>query len=139
MIYGKQRLDTTEYAVYLFQIKLLLEIAGSQGLQIPEQWLRDVLPCPDEFMVTKLALNKSSEWRPEREWRMFYISNDLLEGNQPHSFVHYRPSAVYLGRKISELNQKVIVDIAKEKHIPVYKMGFNDKSREYKLRKYRVE
>lgn len=138
IMYGNQRLDTTAYAVYLFQVKLLLDMASVRGVQIPQQLLNAILPCQDEFMVTKLALKKSNDWKSEKEWRMFYVTNDVYLANQQHSYVKQKPNALYLGRKISKLNQKILVDIAREKDIPVFKMDFNDNSRTYRLRKYRV-
>lgn len=46
----------------------------------------------------------------------------------------YKPSAIYLGRNISDINQKIFVDIAKEKDVPVYRMYIYDRSRKYSLR-----
>lgn len=59
-----------------------------------------------------------------------------IEGfNTFNLWIETLKSALYLGRKISELYQKVLVEIAKEKSIPVYKMDFNEKNRTYNLRK----
>lgn len=69
---------------------------------------------------------------------MFYLTDNTLLANEEHSCVIQKPSGVYLGRKISKINQKIIVDMAKEKGIPVYKMDFNEDSRNYKLKKYRL-
>lgn len=139
IIYGNQRLDTTAYAIYLFQNQLLMNLAQKSGMQLSQQWLNAVVPFPDEFMTTKLAIKKSSDWKIEKEWRLFYTTNDINLANQQHSNVKQKPSALFLGRKISELNQKVLVDIAREKEIPVFKMDFNDNSKTYRLRKYRLK
>ena len=135
--FGK-RLDTTDYAAYLFQIQILKGMAQSIGFPYNASWLNAVVPCPDEFMATKLAIKKSTDWKAEKEWRMFYLTDNTLLANEEHSCVIQKPSGVYLGRKISKINQKIIVDMAKEKGIPVYKMDFNEDSRNYKLKKYRL-
>ena len=44
-----------------------------------------------------------------------------------------KPVAVYLGRKISSINEKIIKDIAREKGIECYKMELNQ-SQTYKLK-----
>lgn len=86
-------------------------------------------------MFKKVALVKSNEWKKEKEWRMFFNTSIQELNNERFSYVYKKPSALYLGRKISELYQKVLVEIAKEKSIPVYKMDFNEKNRTYNLRK----
>jgi len=138
VIYDNKRLDTTDYATYLFQIQILKGMAQSIGFPYNASWLNAVVPCPDEFMATKLAIKKSTDWKAEKEWRMFYSTDNTLLANEEHSCVIQKPSGVYVGRKISKINQKIIVDMAKEKGIPVYKMDFNEDSRNYKLKKYRL-
>ncbi|MEE1362787.1 MAG: DUF2971 domain-containing protein [Selenomonadaceae bacterium] len=139
IIYDNQRLDTTEYAMYLFKLDLLFQVVQLCGMPYIYQYASIIFPCPDEFMGTKLALKKSSEWKSEKEWRMFYKTNNQFLSTQQHSFVKQKPSAVYLGRKISNLNQKIIIDMAKEKNIPVFKMNFYDDIKTYRLDKYKME
>ena len=134
VIYDNKRFDTTAYAAYLFQIKILSAVAKSVGFMYDPAWINAVVPCPDEFMATKLAIKKSTDWKAEKEWRMFYTTSNMMLAREKFSYIIQKPSGVYLGRKISKINQKIIVDIAKEKGIPVYKMDFNEKSRNYKLK-----
>jgi hypothetical protein len=138
ILYGNQRMDATEYAKYLFQISILNQLALVRGIQLTQQWLSMVVPCPDSFMVTKLAIKKSNDWKPEKEWRMFFTSNNMAIASEKYSAVKMRPSAVYMGRKISPINQKIVMDIAREKAIPVYKMDINENSNTYKLRKIKL-
>lgn len=138
VIYDNKRLDTTAYAVYLFQIKVLLGIVQSVGFPYNSTWINTVVPCPDEFMATKLAIKKSTDWKAEKEWRMFYITDNMTWAREKYSYVIQKPSGVYLGRKISKINQKIIVDMAREKKIPVYKMDFNENSRNYRLKYCRI-
>ena len=133
--YDQRRLDATEFAFYLFQISILYRVLREKGISIPNQFRNMVVPCPDSFMFKKVALVKSNEWKKEKEWRMFFNTSIQELNNERFSYVYKKPSALYLGRKISELYQKVLVEIAKEKSIPVYKMDFNEKNRTYNLRK----
>ncbi len=138
ILYDNQRMDTTAYAIYLFQVYFLKNVMQINGFPYTDQLINMILPCPDEFMVTKLAIKKSNDWKPEKEWRMFYTTNNSLWNSEKCSCVKQKPSAVYLGRKISDINKKIILDIANEKGIPAYIMGFNENSRSYRLRSYKI-
>ena len=138
IIYGNKRMDTTQYAKYLFQISMLQKVASWKGILYPHNLLNLIVPCPDEFMATKVAIKKSNDWKQEKEWRMFYTTKNPVLGQERHSCVKQKASAIYLGRKISAINQKIIMDIAKEKDIPVFKMDVQESSKTYRLRSYRV-
>ena len=73
-------------------------------------------------MATKIVLHKSNEWAPEKEWRMTFFCLSSGIQNQEYSFGIKKPVSIYLGRKIRPINQKILLSIAKEKDIPVYKM-----------------
>lgn len=137
ILYGNTRLDATEYAKYLFHLDYILKVALERRVCIPKGLLDCLVSCPDEFMIYKVAIKKSCDWKQEKEWRMFYYGPTNIDEN--FLCVKQKPSAVYLGRKISDINQKIIVDIAREKGIPIYKMGFNDLSKTYKLKKYKFK
>lgn len=134
--YSNQRIDTTQYAKYLFQIRILRNVMISNGIIDDNGLINKVVQCPDEFMSAKLALFKSNNWKPEGEWRLFLTSNNPSMFYEKYPKVKYKPRAIYLGRKISSINEKIIVDIAKEKKLPVYKMKIDDSSRTYKLKSY---
>ena len=138
ILYDNQRMDTTAYAIYLFQVYFLKNVMQINGFPHTDQFVNMILPCPDEFMVTKLAIKKSNDWKPEKEWRMFYTTNNSLGASEECSRVIHKPSAVYLGRKISDINKKILLDIANEKGIPAFIMGFNENSRSYRLRSYKI-
>jgi hypothetical protein len=50
-----------------------------------------------------------------------------------------KPSALYLGRRISSIYEKILSDIAKEKGLPIYKMSLDDDSISYDLIPEQVE
>lgn len=135
IVYGKHRLDMTSYAIYLFKLSIINRMATIRGVLLPQQVINTIVPCPDEFMVTKVAIKKSNEWRPEKEWRLFFTTDDNSVQREEHPHVIQKASAVYLGRKTSSINEKIIVDIAREKHIPVFKMTISNTSKTYRLGK----
>ena len=138
IVYGNRRLDMTAYAQYLFQVSLIKKVAIAKGILLPQKVIDMIVPCPDLFMVTKVAIKKSSEWKAEKEWRLFISTDDIAVQQEEHPHVIQKASAVYLGRKISSINEKIIVDIAREKHIPVYKMTISNSSKNYRLGRRRI-
>ncbi len=133
MIYKNKRYDATEFAIYMFQYWLLSDILCKCGFINNSQWINTVMPCPDNSMLSKIAIHKSSDWKPEKEWRLFCSNNRPNFFNEAHSYVNKNSVAVYLGRKISSINEKLLKDIAREKGIECYKMELN-KSQIYKLK-----
>ena len=53
--------------------------------------------------------------------------------NSHHGCCIKRPTGIYLGRRISRTYEKILRLIAKEKDLPVYKMGLDDRSPAYEL------
>ena len=133
IIYKNKRYDATEYAMYMFRYWVLSDVLNKCGLNNNPQLIDTVMPCPDNSMLSKIAIHKSSEWKPEREWRLFCSNNRPSYIYEAHSYVSKKPVAVYLGRKISSINEKIIKDIAREKGIECYKMELNQ-SQTYKLK-----
>lgn len=138
IVYSNRRIDATEYANNAYSQFLILDIAAGKGIGISPQILNKYVGYPDEFMATKIALYKSKEWKHEREWRLFYTPSVFPIYTQQYSRVKYTPTAVYLGRKISDFNRRIIIGIAKEKRLPVFKMELNENANTYLLRKKRV-
>ncbi len=61
------------------------------------------------------------------------ITDDPDFVNAEHAYFPKEATAIYLGRRISSIYEKILKDIAKEKNIPVYKMKLNDELPTYKL------
>ena len=138
IVYSSKRLDSTAFAKYLFQQMILLDAFRIKGLTVSPLFMQTHLDSVDSFMPTKLALYKSKDWKQEKEWRLFYTPHNLLASQEKHNKVIFKPSALYLGRKISAFNQKIITDLALEKKIPLYKMSLNEVSNTYNLKKTRI-
>lgn len=95
--------------------------------------LQNMIPCPDLFMPTKILLHKASEWGHEREWWLTCLCNSAEFNQQEFSWARKKPAAVYLGRKISPIHEKILRHIAVEKNILVYKMQIRKDQSAYKL------
>ena len=52
---------------------------------------------------------------------------------QDHPSAKKKPVALYLGRNISKINEKLLRHIAAEKEIPVYKMEIDQSQRNFML------
>lgn len=77
----------------------------------------------NNLMISYAAMNKSEEWRYEREWR--YIlpygpTKEVLTLKVP------KPIAVYLGAKISDENKIKILDIGKRKGFQIFQMAMEN-------------
>jgi hypothetical protein len=69
----------------------------------------------------RVALRKHIDWSYENEWR--YITPSDKEVELPFPAI----SAVYMGHKISESNEKKLYEIAQEQNIKLYKMKLENK------------
>ncbi len=122
IVYSNKRIDATEYANNAYLQMLFINVAAGNGIGVLPQILNKYAGFQDEFMATKIALYKSKDWKHEREWRLFYTPLVCPASTQLYSRVRFKPTAVFLGRKISDFNQRIIISIAKEKGLPVFKM-----------------
>lgn len=130
--YSGLRYDGTDFMIYLAQYKILQDMAWEHRFVIPPHIMNTIIAC-DNFASSKVAIHKSTEWRHEKEWRLFCSSQDSNFNQEKHSAISKTPSAIYLGRNISQINEKILTRIANEKCIPVYKMVIPEDSRKYKL------
>ena len=126
------------YANERFKIKnnyihFLVQRALAHRTKAPRALIEQSFPCPDNFMTSKIALSKSSEWSYEKEWRIIYTKNDSAFQNSKNACFELSPSAIYLGRRISYINERILIDIAREKGIQIYKMKLNDELPTYDL------
>lgn len=139
IIYSESRYQvSTEYIQFLLAYRLMNKALVSSGFasRSPDT-VRTVLNgfiCPDLLVPMKTALHKSSEWEREEEWRLFCSSNDDPRfQNAQHAFFTLKPTGLYLGRRISSIYEKILVGIAKEKSLPIYRMHLDDDTASYKL------
>ncbi len=139
IIYGDSRYQVpTEYIIFLLMNRLMTTALLMSGYASynPQaaQVILQSLPCPDNLIPTKIALHKSNEWKQEAEWRLFCSSNDDQDfQNAAHGCFTMKPTALYLGRRISSIYEKILTDIAKGKGLSVYKMSLDDDSVSYDL------
>ncbi len=119
VIYGEKRIDATSFAIWLIQQQLLVKLF--RDLYCGNTSISRMIPCPDEFMSSKILIHKASDWKHEKEWRL--IINEKYGQNEKYPHVICKPCEIYLGRNISAINEKILRSIASEKNIPVRKMG----------------
>lgn len=133
VIYDNVCFDATQYATWLFQQSIIQKMLLDRNVLSLYKYYQNIIPCPDLFMPTKILLHKASEWGHEREWRLACSCNSAEFNQQEFSCARKKPTAVYLGRKISPIHEKILRHIAVEKNIPVYKMQIRENESVYKL------
>lgn len=144
VIYKDQRYSVPiEYIEYLFQYRLYYMIILNSGyfscVSDIHRFLNSYLACPDITVGTKIALNKSIEWKFEQEWRLFCNSvNGNHHSEEKHLCITKKPTGLYLGRRITEVNEKILVMLANEKNIPVFKMSLDDNSPSFELNYHKL-
>ena len=84
----------------------------------------------DRLDKIKSALYKSSDWAYEKEWRLI---NSVDQGCSHPSF-KYAPIGIYYGSRISEINKKILHNIAVEKGLKEYEMQIDRSSSDYEMK-----
>lgn len=124
---------------YLIQYRMFYENAVRSNCYHSHEdiiaHINQTMVCPDTFLTTKIVLYKSLEWQYEKEWRLicFSVDGDPQFNQADHICFTMKPAAVYLGRRVSEVNEKIMRSLAGEKSIPVYKMKLDDSSPTYEM------
>lgn len=132
VIYGDEQLDATQYATWLFQQQILKStLIGVNAIGLYPLF-QQIIPCPDNFMSTKVLIHKATNWDHEKEWRLVYYERNNLE-NREFPYIIKQPTGIYLGRNISPIHEKILRHIAVEKEIPVYKMAIHTDDPTYNL------
>ena len=78
--------------------------------------------CIEKEKFANFVARKNQVWSYENEYRI--VTPFIGKYNQ----LHIKPIAVYLGEKISRVNEYLIRNICKEKNIKLYKMTTNDEN-----------
>ncbi len=117
------------------------------------RWLHPVFYSPDRFTPAEImdrmiqdrslgtpwfgilaAVHKSPDWEHEREWRLVDPTGDDVPGR---SILMPRPSAVYLGAKVSSEYRREIVSIIEGLRIPLREMVLSE--RRFELRSHPID
>lgn len=140
----KRYLVPTDYIMSVLKYRSLKSALISSGYyqfypNVAMALLNDNCIIPDQLVPIKVSLHKSDEWSREEEWRLFCTSNDDIEyQNAEHGCCIVKPSAVYLGRRISSINSKILVSLARQKGIPVYIMQLDEESPTYNMKPVKI-
>lgn len=137
VVYGNERFDATHYATWLFQQQIIKSILTDANATCLYSVFQSMIPCPDNFMATKILIHKATEWIPEKEWRLVYYERNNLE-NAEFPYIIRQPTGIYFGRNIRSFHEKILRHIAAEKGIPAYKMMLCGDDPTYSLRPKRI-
>lgn len=138
IVYRDKRINATEYARYMMQLTFtqrLLYKAQAQT-ELAEKVLATVT-CADTFMQQKIVVSKFKDWDYEKEWRMIVNYNTPYYATDQTANIWKKPCALYLGRKLKDIDELVLRSIAYKQHIPVYKMQIDEASLDYELKPIR--
>ena len=103
VIYDDERIDATELAEWAFKSKLYYEFGMSEFFG---ESAKNIV-CLDSFMQNKVLLHKATDWKHEREWRLIFSNRTPKNMQQDHPSAKKKPVALYLGRNISKINEKL--------------------------------
>ncbi len=134
VIYTNKRFDATQAYSYILRSflldELLMPMFGTVNINFKEQLLGPI----DSLIWDRIIIHKAKEWEEEKEWRIIYTKpNDSNFLQMDSGFVIKRPTAIYLGSKISQANQKFLIDVAREKGYNIYKESVSTQNRTYKM------
>ena len=71
------------------------------------------------------VMNKSTQWEYEKEWRFASGPGAKLQYSG-YNYKFFPPKAIYLGTNISGQDRLMLIDIAKEKGIPIFQMHMSN-------------
>lgn len=94
----------------------------------------------DLNLMIKPLLKKSKDWSYEEEWRIILHDQVLSQNHENfYSDKHYirfiKPTAVYMGFKISPQDEDLIKDICKFRNIELYKSKKDNKNYKFEFEK----
>lgn len=137
LIYTEQRYNATDFACYASQHQLLLEafrlFLGFRATFVA-QWYMKKNCRFDPYELIRVIVHKKTDWSYENEWRLihFLAPNDYK--GKSHYPIIVKPSALYLGRNISDINKSILTMFAKEKELLVFQMELDYTSDKFELK-----
>lgn len=122
--YSNERFDVTQLLTYIANYEIF-----------HSQTNKPIIPIDDQFIVQKALLNKSTDWSYEKEWRLMSLGRT----QELRKYLSLKPTAIYLGVEISDINKKILMTLAKEKNIKTYQMFIDTESPEFKMEYIEIE
>ena len=127
IVYTQSRYEITDWLnCYLY--KYTLDTLGIAKVPSVRKEIENLNIKMDMLSVVKSNLYKNSEWAYEKEWRSI-----LYPLNNKKNNIILKPSAIYLGCRISQDDENILVRHAKDKDIPIHKMKINYNKQGQKL------
>ena len=115
ILYTNERYDATEY---IFDNVLVNTFKSLKS---------DFWKLRDDFAQFKVNIYKHECWSYEKEWRL-----QLYRVNK-EKYIQVKPKAIYLGCRISQCYEDILVKYALEQNIKIYKMSENPNEIKYTL------
>lgn len=120
VIYSEHRFDSTK-SFSTFVLNTFFKMIGYE---------QQALVYPDVLSSFKAVITKAKDWEYEKEWRL--VSEFSSEDIKTHSLIaNIKPTAVYVGARMSESHEKGLYSVCKQESIPCYKMVVNFLSQEF--------
>lgn len=82
-------------------------------------------------------MQKNKCWQYEQEWRIIAHNINIYTGNpnDNHMRIGNAPAkAVYIGERMPDYARRVVIDIARNKNIPVYEMRSVMRAHDFRLK-----
>ena len=127
----KTRLEPVEYVEN--KLDLTEEIDAYTRSRRPNAG--DVIPPDGDIpqpKLRKMITQKAKDWSYENEWRLIPRTIDL-EHESPLCYIECVPTAIVLGAKCEKENREKILNIARNKNLPVLEMVLSERSPKFKL------
>ena len=131
-INNKTRLEKVSYVTR--QIDLTDDVENFVRYNMLET-LGDIKPPPfsiSQYTLRQAISQKSIEWRYEQEWRLIPRVIDL-QNESPLTYISCMPKAVILGAQCNLKDSEQITSIARNIHLPIYRMSLNEYTPTYQL------
>lgn len=119
VLYYDEPVDITETAIDLAEGLLQFVLDVNKGKK-SRYFLKDEL-----LPFSSMLLHKNECWKYEEEYRLCVQNFPLFLNGENKRYIeigHCKPTAIYLGANIENSYEQILMRIAKEKSIPVYKM-----------------
>lgn len=95
------------------------------------------LSIENHHVYQNMLCRKNKCWQYEQEWRIIAHNINIYTGNpnDNHMRIGNAPAkAVYIGERMPDYARRVVIDIARNKNIPVYEMRSVMRAHDFRLK-----
>lgn len=146
VIYDDRKTNITDQIIKVLPYELRL-IDAQLGVCPPDEMMD--LYAPDNLqelinlsienrhVYQNMLCRKNKCWQYEQEWRIIAHNINIYTGNpnDNHMRIGNAPAkAVYIGERMPDYARRVVIDIARNKNIPVYEMRSVMRAHDFRLK-----